>query len=396
MYAMKREVAGKEFHHGYSGRDLSISIAVDDHPKGGSAMNRHANSWFAMRRITTLMLVMVPTYLLGCATTERLTFTRMVPGTINLKAKGVQSLAVSDFDGPGDSGKTVAELFTVKLVDGKYYMVVEREKLNAAIKEQALGMSGMVDEKHAAKTGKVLGVDAVIVGKVGAYSVKDEPYSKTVMVSRATGTYRTICDKKGNCSQVENYAEVPVQERHHIRNGTVNVSFRVIRSETGEAMGGKDATENYKYDTGNPPSAGFLKGKTAELGGEEMLTTLARKVVETLVAELQPHQISYEGDLETGGGMFGDNEVKHGIELIRNGRLEDAIQYYEALVSRNPQNSSAYYNLGAAYISLDNIEKAEWAWRAAEKIEPKPLYIKAVGNIKKRKEELGKLMEQAK
>lgn len=359
-------------------------------------MNSHSYSMPAMRHILILMLIIVPGYLSGCATTERLTFTTMVPGEINLKAKGVQSLAVSDFDGPGDSGKTVAELFTAKLVDGKYYKVVEREKLNAAIKEQALGMSGMIDEKNAAKTGKILGVEAVVIGKANSYSVKDEPYTKTVMVSRATGTYRTECNKEGKCYKVENYEQVPVQEHHHIRNGSVSVSFRVIRSETGEALGGKSATENYKYDTGNPTSAGFLKGKVPELGEAEVLTTLAEKVVAALAGGIQPHQISYEGDLETGGGMFGDKDIKHGIELIRNGRMEDAIQHYEGMVSRDPQNSSAYYNLGAAYISLDNLDKAEWAWRAAEKIEPKSLYAAAVGNIKKRREELKKLAEQIK
>jgi hypothetical protein len=351
-------------------------------------MNRQDNPLFGMmRRLTMLLLVVVPTSFPGCAATEKVTFTRTVPGTVNLKAKGVQSLAVSDFDGPGDFGRTVAELFTAKLIDGKYYKLVEREKLNVAIKEQALGMSGMVDEQNAAKTGKILGVEGVIIGKA-AYSVKDEPYTKTVMVTKATGTYRTECDKKGTCYNVPNYAQVPMQEQHHKRNGTVNVSYRVIRAETGEALGGNAATENYKYDTGNVRSAGSSKDTVPELGGEEVLTTLTRKVVETLVAELQPHRVSYDGELETGG-----KGTRHGIELMRAGRLEDATQYYEVLVSENPQNCSAYYNLGTAYMLLDNLEKAEWAWRAAEKIEPKVRYIAAVGSVKKRKEEL-QLLEQ--
>lgn len=350
-------------------------------------MNRHTSSLFGVRHSTILLLVLVPVSFSGCASTEKVKFSRHSPGLV--KAKGIQSLAVSDFDGPGDYGRRVADLFSSKLSNGTTYRLVERDKLNVAIKEQGLGMSGMVDEQTAAKTGKVLGVEAIITGKA-TYSVTDEPYAKSVMVTRATGTYRTECDKKGTCYNVPNFQQVPTEERHHKRNGTVSVSYRVIRVETGEALGGYAATENYKYDTGNTSSSWSSKETAAELGAEEVLSTLTEKVVATLVEKLLPHQVYLDVELETGG-----KHTRHGIELIRAERLEDAIQYYETLVRNDPQNSSAYYNLGCAYALVGNAEKAESAWRAAEGIDPKPRYIAAVGSAVKRREEL-KAREQQK
>lgn len=332
---------------------------------------------------------------LSACSTVTVPITLVEPGTVDLKGKGIRSLAVSDFDGLGESGKKVAETFTAKLAEGQHFKIVERDKLLAMEKEQALGMTGVVSENMAAKAGKLLGVDALVVGKVTEYSVKDEPYTRTVMRSRATGTYRTECDKKGNCYKVENYEQVPVKEDHHIRSGTVAVSFRVVRTETGEVLVGKQQAENYKYDTGNPPSKGLLLGRKEELGSDEVLAGLTQEIVAKLSSEIQPHPVTYQAIVETGGTFFSDAQVMHGIELIRANRAEDAIQHYEGVARNNPQNSSAYYNLGVAYEMIGELNKAEEAYRAAEKIEPKPLYVKAVGLIKQEKEKQRKRNQAA-
>ncbi|MBM4122477.1 MAG: tetratricopeptide repeat protein [Nitrospira sp.] len=351
---------------------------------------------FSTSRLLVGVAVCLMVNSLSACATQRLSFTMQAPANTNLKAKGVQSLAVSDFDGPGEAGQKVAEFFTAKLAEGQYFKVVEREKLLAMEKEQALGMTGVVDEKMAAKAGKLLGVDALVVGKVPAYSVKDGQYTRTVMQSRATGTYRTECNDEGKCYKVPNYEEVPVQEHHHIRNGVVTVSYRVIRAETGEVLVGRQETETYKYDTGNPPSAGFLLGSQRELGQEEVLTALAQNVVAKLATDVQPHQIRVDREFENGGWLFGDSAVKQGIEFVRANRLEDAIQRWEAVVKNDPQNSSAHYNLGLAYELAGNFEKAEQAYRVAEQISPEARYIHAVSTVKKSAEAQKKLETQTK
>ncbi|MEW6544105.1 MAG: DUF6340 family protein [Nitrospirota bacterium] len=322
----------------------------------------------------------------ACAT-QQLSFTVLAPAEVNLKSQGVRSLAVSDFTGPEQSGRKVAELFTADLAQGKHFKLVEREKLLAMEREQALGMIGVVDERMAAKAGKLLGVDALVVGNVSAFSVEDKPYTRTVMKQRRTGQYRTEC--RGNdCSKVEITEEVAVQEQHHVRNGTVSIAYRVIKAETGEVLAGRQETGSYHYDSG--------AGSGRELGREEVLSTLAQEVVAKLAADIQPHAVQVNREFENGGWLFGDPAVKQGIEYIRANRLDDGIQHWEAVVKENPVNGSAWYNLGLAYEMAGHFEKAEKAYRTAEGIDPKPRYIQAVSDLHREVERRKKLEEQTK
>jgi hypothetical protein len=312
-----------------------------------------------------------------------------MPAKLDLKAKGVQRLAVSDFTGgPEGAGHKIADLFTAKLVEGQYFQVAEREKLLALEKEQALGMTGVVDATMAAKAGKLLGVDALVVGTVLAYNVKDEPYIKTVMQTIT----ETDCDKQGKCSH--HSRQVPVEEHHHIRNGVVTVAYRLIRAETGEMLAGRQETATYQYDTGHPPSAGFLKDRIPELEHEAVLTKLAQEVVEKLVADLQPHPVTVEREFETGGWLFADSDITHGIELVKANRVADAAQWWEGVVQRDPQNSAAHYNLGLAYELLGQFEQAEQHFRAAERLRPDPRYIQAVAQVREARAAAKKLAEQ--
>src|SRR5687768_8759518 len=92
---------------------------------------------FTRRLLPVLGLVLMLPALPACAT-KSVSVKFMAPGSIDLKGKGINSLAVSDFDGPEDSGRKIAELFIAKLAQGRYFKVVERDKLLAMEKEQAL------------------------------------------------------------------------------------------------------------------------------------------------------------------------------------------------------------------------------------------------------------------
>ncbi|HPS57364.1 MAG TPA: CsgG/HfaB family protein [Spirochaetota bacterium] len=52
------------------------------------------------------------------------------------------------------------------LLDSGRIRLIERDKLDAIIKEQQLGETGLVDADSAAKIGKLAGVDAVLIGEI--------------------------------------------------------------------------------------------------------------------------------------------------------------------------------------------------------------------------------------
>jgi tetratricopeptide (TPR) repeat protein len=266
--------------------------------------------------------------LAACAT-QPLNFTLEVPAAVNLKAKGVGTLAITTFEGPGELGRRVTDAVTARLVERQYLRIVEREQLLALDKELALGMTGVVDEKQAARAGKVLGADALLLGKV-------------------------------------------VPNPQHAR---LTISYRVIKTETGEILAAR------QVQVGLPEAAGRHRSRRDEPPKPEAMPRLIENAGRRLAADLAPHPVKVERVFET-DGLFGDGGVKQGIELIKANRPEEAIAEWEAVRARDPRNSAAWYNLGVAYELLNRYDKAEQAYRAAERIDPKPLYVEAVGHVK--------------
>jgi len=74
--------------------------------------------------------------------------------------------AVSAEVGTADVGKGITTLVITKLVNDGTYSVVDREMLDSILKEQNLSVSDRADPSTACKIGKILSVDAIVVGTV--------------------------------------------------------------------------------------------------------------------------------------------------------------------------------------------------------------------------------------
>jgi TolB-like protein len=88
-------------------------------------------------------------------------------------ASGKTRLAVIDFEQKAAQefqgkqvGEIVAEWLITSLVNTGRFEVVERAQLQKILKEQQLGMTGMINQDTAAKVGELLGVKVIITGSV--------------------------------------------------------------------------------------------------------------------------------------------------------------------------------------------------------------------------------------
>ena len=79
----------------------------------------------------------------------------------------VRRVAVIGFSGPG--GDSAADLFAQQLL-GAGVDVIERQRLEAVLQEQRMGASGTLSPDTMKKLGMILGVDALFMGTVTAYS----------------------------------------------------------------------------------------------------------------------------------------------------------------------------------------------------------------------------------
>jgi len=85
------------------------------------------------------------------------------------KGKG-ERLVVYDFD-TTEQYKTVTLILSEALREElfllKRFILVDREDLEKVLQEMALQQTGLIDEKQAVKTGKVLAANQVITGRLG-------------------------------------------------------------------------------------------------------------------------------------------------------------------------------------------------------------------------------------
>lgn len=96
-------------------------------------------------------------------------------------------LAVSRFEDRSGSGYNhvgdgVADMLATALVKSGKFTVVERQELDRVLQEQKLGQAGIVTEQTAAKVGRVLGVELLVMGSVSEFGTSERTISGGVPV----------------------------------------------------------------------------------------------------------------------------------------------------------------------------------------------------------------------
>jgi curli biogenesis system outer membrane secretion channel CsgG len=93
---------------------------------------------------------------------------------MNFDYATVQTYVSSIFGSNQDVGKGIADILVDKLVQDGKFTVIERKVLDKILAEQNLSNSDRADPNSAAKIGKVLGVDAIIIGSITEFGRDDK------------------------------------------------------------------------------------------------------------------------------------------------------------------------------------------------------------------------------
>jgi len=86
----------------------------------------------------------------------------------------VQSYVTQIFGSNQDIGKGISDMLVDKLLKDGKYRLVERSALDKILAEQNFSNSDRADSNTAAKIGKVLGVDAIIIGSITQFGRDDQ------------------------------------------------------------------------------------------------------------------------------------------------------------------------------------------------------------------------------
>ncbi len=96
---------------------------------------------------------------------------------LNFEYGTVQSSVSAIFGTNTDVGKGIADMLVDRLVNGHVYSVIERKALDKVLAEQNFSNSDRADASTAAKLGKVLGVDAIVIGSITQFGRDDKSQS---------------------------------------------------------------------------------------------------------------------------------------------------------------------------------------------------------------------------
>ncbi|MGE5570088.1 MAG: CsgG/HfaB family protein [Rhodospirillales bacterium] len=131
----------------------------------------------------------------------------------------VRSSVQAIFGTDADIGKGISELVVEKLVNGGQYTVVERNALDKILAEQNFSNSDRADANTAAKIGRILGVDAIILGSITQFGRDD----------KSTGVAGGAVDRIGGRFGLGGV-------RRNESKAVVGINARMINTDTAEIL----------------------------------------------------------------------------------------------------------------------------------------------------------------
>jgi curli biogenesis system outer membrane secretion channel CsgG len=134
----------------------------------------------------------------------------------NAAAQGGIKLPFAETNAP-NLGKAAADLLITKLVQDGNVSVIERNAIDKLVAEQNFTNSDRTDPTSAAKLGRLLGVDAIILGTITRYDYAD----------KTTGG--------GGGARFGGFGGNPMKTKHDI-NAKVQISTRLVSPNTAEVL----------------------------------------------------------------------------------------------------------------------------------------------------------------
>ncbi len=268
-------------------------------------------------------------------------------------------------------GRIISDNLVSRLVTNKYYTVIERTELSKVLEEQALSLSGMIDESQATEVGKLLGAEGLIMGS-GTYSIKDN------------GNWETYKVKKEEKKRYRIYRGVTVKINFKIVNVTTGT---IVVSKTNSVTNGK----NKKYSSTGANEKAAIKSVP---DWRPIVDELVNRVLSTTINQIAPHYVTESRKIEEGES----DQMEAAVEYIKRNLWDDAFEIWE-MVLQNPlaeqeDRVAATYNIGLYYEIIGQLDLAEEHFDKAFKMSGNDDYLDAKARVNRRRKELERLRQQ--
>lgn len=317
-----------------------------------------------------LIIFSLSLLLFGCGTKAvMMTVTR--PAEINLK--GYDKIAVTQVvnkKGRVDNhSENIAEEITAQLVSSSRFDVVDRQHLKDVIKEQSLALTGMLDETSAPEIGKLLGVSAMIFGRV-----QHDKYTEE------TSTDKPTTDKKGKKHI----------KKHRRGKYSVNLSLKLIDVETAKIL----LVKNISVQKSAHTSA--VDKTPAKIDKNPLFKQCVISIGSKFIRMVAPYQIRVKASFETDDEL---PKVDRAVAMFKVGEWSDGIKLLESATKKKKLKkeirAKAFYNLGLAQVYQGQYDPAMENIKKAINLNPKSSrYMNALRNAKNEKKKAEELEQQ--
>jgi curli biogenesis system outer membrane secretion channel CsgG len=214
--------------------------------------------------ITFLMLALVP---VGWAQNKKRV------AVLDFDYATVHSYVSSIFGTDVDVGKGIADLMVTRLVNDGVYSVIERKALDKILNEQNFSNSDRANPDTAAKIGRVLGVEAIIVGSITQFGRDDKSLGVGgAGIGGVTGRFGL-----GRVGQRQAKA-------------VVGINARMINTETGEILAVAEGKGESKRSGlllgGAGGSSGGAGGGAVDMSSSNFANTILGEAVGQAVSDV--------------------------------------------------------------------------------------------------------------
>jgi len=198
----------------------------------------------------------------------------------------VHSYVSSIFGTDVDVGKGISDLMVTRLVNDGVYSVIERKALDKIIAEQNFSNSDRANPDTAAKIGRILGVDAIIVGSITQFGRDDK------QLGVGGGAIGGVTGRFGLGRVGQRQAKA-----------VVGISARMVSTETAEILAVAEGKGESKRSGlllgGAGGSSGGAGGGVVDMSSSNFANTILGEAVEQAVTNVAQQFDSKASSLPT-------------------------------------------------------------------------------------------------
>lgn len=315
------------------------------------------------------------------STVRKVTVRVIRPAPINLLDIGGSTLGVVQFKGP--AGFEIADRLASQLAELGDFQVYDPTTMHDRL--DMLGISKEFETKAVSLRWmhENTAVDVLISGEVKKFEATGYETIKDTFVLEGSGEEEFYITDFGLLSKREKMVQRKVPLFCRTDQGSVAAVYTVWDARTGSQIG-----EVERSLSSDMPSFCYREDVPEEVqlsARHRLLQRLFVRLNEEFISQITPEPMRDLYDFEVVSTMV-DSELGRrnelGILSASRGKWQQAEDVWHELVYENPDMSAAHYNLGLVYRATARLTTASQELSKAFSLEPKPLYVIAIEDLK--------------